>query len=236
MTDENGIRFEIVARIRTPFKEKFGIPRQSLQSGGMEGRIVFEKPFRKPEMIRGIESFSHLWLIWLFSEHLDRGYSPTVRPPRLGGNKRVGVFATRAPFRPSPVGLSAVRLIRTETTKEEGTVLIVSGADLLDGTPILDIKPYLPLSDCIPEATGGLEGAPAGDTLDVSCDEGLLKDFGPSLRELILGTLSQDPRPGYHSDPERVYGMTIGNAEVRFRVEGKKLTVLSAEKIGDEES
>ena len=213
---------EIIARIRSEFPQKFGIPRQSGLVEGLRGKIVFEPAYRNPEAVRGLEEFSHLWLLWQFSE--SRGWYPTVRPPRLGGNRRLGVFATRSPFRPSPIGLSCVRLERVEV--ENGPVLHVLGADLMDGTPILDIKPYLPYADCRPEAAGGFAARVEREALTVECPGELLLRVPEESRQTLLGVLAQDPRPSYHRDPERVYGMTFAGYQVRFRVENKTLTVL----------
>lgn len=220
---------EIVARIRSDFPTKFAIPRQSGLLQKLESRIVFEEKYRNPDYIRGIESFSHLWLIWCFSENVDKGSSPTVRPPRLGGNQRMGVFATRSPFRPNPVGLSSVRLLRTEKTKE-GICLVVSGADLMDGTPIYDIKPYLAFSDSHPEAVGGFADEHFADNLSVSFPEELLNLFPEEKREAAVKILSQDPRPSYHDDPDRIYGFPFAGFEIRFIVQGICLTVVSVEK------
>ncbi|WP_295634906.1 tRNA (N6-threonylcarbamoyladenosine(37)-N6)-methyltransferase TrmO [uncultured Intestinimonas sp.] len=189
-----------VARIRSDFPTKFGIPRQSGLVEALRATVVFEPEYRDPAALRGLEGFSHLWLLWLFSASVREGWSPTVRPPRLGGNVRMGVFATRSPFRPNPIGLSSVRLEGVDLHTPEGPVLVVSGADLMDGTPILDIKPYLPYGDCHPEA---------------SADK----------REALLGVLARDPRPSYQSDPERVYGMAFAGWDIRFSVAGEVLTV-----------
>ena len=216
---------KIIARIYTDFKEKFGIPRQSGLAEGLVGRIVFEVEYRRPEALRGIDGYSHLWLIWNFSECERDTWSPTVRPPRLGGNRRVGVFATRSPFRPNPIGLSSVRLLGVEHTDTEGDVLLVSGADLLDGTPIYDIKPYLAFTDSHPDAIGGFA--------DGVRDYKLTVDFPKELSDLIaaeklqglITLLENDPRPSYQDDPERIYGMLFSDREIKFRVEGDTLTV-----------
>ncbi len=221
---------EIVARIQSDFPTKFAIPRQSGLLQQLESRIVFEEKFRNPDYIRGIEGFSHLWLIWCFSENVDKGFSPTVRPPRLGGNTRMGVFATRSPFRPNALGLSSVRLIRTEQT-DEGICLIVSGADLMDGTPIYDIKPYLAFSDSHPDAVGGFADAHLSDGLTVDFSDHLLDVLPADKREAAVEILRQDPRPSYHDDPQRIYGFPFSGHEIRFTVNGKKLTVVSVEKI-----
>lgn len=214
---------KIIARIRSDFPTKFGIPRQSGLSDS-EATIVFEPEFRHEEALRGIESYSHLWLIWEFSEVKNKGWSPTVRPPRLGGNKRVGVFATRSPFRPNPVGLSSVRLLRVEKTSE-GMVLRVEGADLMDGTPIYDIKPYIPYADCHPDAVGGFAEERKDYSLRVDCSDELLSLIPESKRSALIQVLSQDPRPQYIDDPERVYGFEYAGYEVRFSVSEGTLTV-----------
>ena len=219
-----------IAHIRSDFAEKFGIPRQSGLVESLEARVVFAPEFRNPDALRGIEGFSHLWLIWEFSRAKREGFSPTVRPPRLGGNTRLGVFATRSPFRPNPLGLSCVRLLGVEETAREGTVLRVAGADLLDGTPIYDIKPYLPYADCRPEALGGFAPAPAGARLAVDIPPDLLARVPEDKLAALTGVLSQDPRPSYQHDPERVYGMAFAGLEVRFQVEGDRLKVVSVER------
>lgn len=215
---------KVIARIRSDFKTKFGIPRQSGLVDALRAAVVFEPEYRNPDALRGIEGFSHLWLIWQFSAAVREDWSPTVRPPRLGGNARMGVFATRSPFRPNPIGLSCVRLERVEQTAE-GPVLIVSGADLMDGTPIYDIKPYLPYADCRSEAVGGF--APArGEELRVDFPPELLVRVPEERRAALCGVLAQDPRPHYQSDPQRVYGMCFAGLEVRFRVAEGVLTVV----------
>ena len=217
---------EIIARIHTDFPEKFGIPRQSGLVDGLTGRIVFEEKYRNPDALRGIEGFSHLWLIWQFSRAIREEWSPTVKPPRLGGNQRMGVFATRSPFRPNPIGLSCVRLQRVELHTAEGPVLWVAGIDLLDGTPIYDIKPYLPYADCHPEATGGFAQEVMGHRLEVAFPEELLALVPPEKREALREVLAQDPRPGYqHNEPDRRYGVAFAGLDVRFTVEGDVLLV-----------
>ncbi len=217
---------EIIARIHTDFPEKFGIPRQSGLVDGLTGRIVFEEKYRNPDALRGIEGFSHLWLIWQFSRAIREEWSPTVKPPRLGGNQRMGVFATRSPFRPNPIGLSCVRLQRVELHTAEGPVLWVTGIDLLDGTPIYDIKPYLPYADCRPEATGGFTQEVMGHRLEVAFPEELLALVPPEKREALREVLAQDPRPGYqHNEPDRRYGVAFAGLDVRFTVEGDVLLV-----------
>ncbi len=216
---------KIIARIYTDFKEKFGIPRQSGIASESRGRIVFEPEYRAPEALRGLEGYSHLWLIWEFSESKREGFSPTVRPPRLGGNKRVGVFATRSPFRPNPIGLSSVKLERIERTKNEGLVLHVLGADMLCGTPIYDIKPYLPFTDCHPEATGGFADGVRDYAVEVNISKELLDAVDEDKRGTLIEILRGDPRPSYKAGGESEYGMRFSNYEVKFRVEDGVLTV-----------
>ena len=208
----------IIAHIRNDLREKFGTPRQSGLAEHLKGRIVFTPEFRIPEALRGLEGFSHIWLIWLFSQ--NEGWSPTVRPPRLGGNERVGVFACRSPFRPNPLGLSCVRLERVELTAKDGPVLHVRGADLIDGTPILDIKPYLPSSDSIPDASAGFTAGLADALLRVEFSPSAAAMLSQDHQETLREILRLDPRPRYHSDPERIYGMKFGNFNVRFRIAG----------------
>lgn len=214
----------VIARIHSDFKTKFGIPRQSGLVEELRAEIVFEPEFRNADALRGLEGFSHLWLIWQFSEAVRETWSPTVRPPRLGGNARMGVFATRSPFRPNPIGLSCVKLEAIRQTGE-GTVLVVSGADLMDGTPVYDIKPYLPYADCRPEALGGF--APQrGTELDVRIPEELMPQVPEEKRAALIGVLAQDPRPHYQNDADRIYGMCFAGLEVRFRVDGGVLQVV----------
>lgn len=220
---------KIIARIHNDFKEKFGIPRQSGLSGELTSRIVFEPEFRNPDALRGIEGYSHLWLIWEFSEAKRDSWSPTVRPPRLGGNKRVGVFATRSPFRPNPIGLSSVRLLSVEHTQSEGDVLIVGGADLLDGTPIYDIKPYIAYSDCHTDAVSGFADPVKEYALKVDFCKSLLSKVEVSKQKSLLLILEQDPRPSYQNDPEREYGMRFADYEIFFKVDGDTLTVTRVE-------
>lgn len=218
---------KIIARIRSDFPSKFGIPRQSGLVEELKAELVFEPEYRNPEALRGIEGFSHIWLIWLFSEAVRASWSPTVRPPRLGGNTRMGVFATRSPFRPNPIGLSAVRLDGIRRDETLGQVLLVSGADLMDGTPILDIKPYLPFADSYPQASGGFTGQKIDGPLKVEVSQPLLAQVPKEHRQALLGVLAQDPRPSYHTDPQRVYGMEFAGLEVRFSVQNDVLTVLT---------
>lgn len=224
------MEMKVIARIRTDFPTKFGIPRQSGLVPELVGRIVFEPEYRDPEALRGITGYSHLWLVWEFSEMIREKWSPTVRPPRLGGNTRVGVFATRSPNRPNPIGLSSVRLLSVEKTENEGTVLLVSGADLMDGTPIYDIKPYLPLSDCHPDAIGGFSDGKKDYALTVKIPDEILSAFPADKIAALRAILSEDPRPSYQNDPEREYGFPFAGYEVRFRVSDGVLTVLSANK------
>ena len=217
---------EPVARIRSEFPAKFGVPRQAGLVEGLRAAVVFEPPYRVVEALRGIEGFSHLWLIWEFSENRRTGWSPTVRPPRLGGNQRLGVFATRSPFRPNPLGLSCVRLEKVDLSGPDGPVLWVSGADLVDGTPVLDIKPYLSYADCCPEAVSGFAGEAPEDRLTVDIPRPLLSRVPEVRREALMGVLAQDPRPPYQNDPDRVYGFGFAGLEVRFRVENGVLTVV----------
>lgn len=215
-----------IAHIRTDFPEKFGIPRQSGLVPGLCGRVVFLPAYRNPDALRGLEGYSHIWLLWEFSEAKRDTWSPTVRPPRLGGNRRMGVFATRSPFRPNPIGLSCVRLLAIE-----GTDLVVEGADLLDGTPIYDIKPYLPYTDAHPEATAGFAGEVFEDRLAVDFPAALLNKLPPEKRESALALLRGDPRPSYQEDEERIYGMPYAGYDIRFQVAGDTLTVVAVERL-----
>ena len=221
---------QVIARIKTDFSEKFGIPRQSGLVQDCKALVVFEPEFRNPDALRGLEDFSHIWLIWQFSQAVRPDWSPTVRPPRLGGNRRLGVFATRSPFRPNALGLSCVRLEGVELDKALGPVLHVSGADLMDGTPIYDIKPYVPYADAHPEARGGFVDQVARRRLEVDCPPDLLERAPVEKRAALLGVLAEDPRPAYQGDPDRVYGMAFAGLEVRFTVAGERLTVLSLDR------
>ena len=214
-----------IAHIRTDFREKFGIPRQSGLVEALEAVVIFEPPYRVPDAVRGLEEFSHLWLIWEFSRARRENWSPTVRPPRLGGNRRMGVFATRSPFRPNALGLSAVGLEAVEQDPVLGPVLHVAGADLLDGTPIYDIKPYIPYADSLPEAAGGFTDRVERVMLAVDCPPALLEQVPDEKRAALLGVLAQDPRPSYQADPDRVYGMSFAGLEVHFTVNGGRLIV-----------
>lgn len=212
------MNIEPIAHIKTDFPEKFGVPRQSGVAAALRGRVVFEPEYRAPEAFRGIEGFSHLWLLWQFSQVPEGKWSPTVRPPRLGGNRRVGVFASRSPFRPNRLGLSCVELERVELNGPEGPELVVLGADLVDGTPILDVKPYLPSADCIEGARGGFTDSEPWEPLRMDCPTELLELVPEGSREALLAVLEADPRPHYHRDPERVYGMGFAGVQVRFTV------------------
>ena len=214
-----------IAHICSDFSEKFGIPRQSGLVEELTAMVVFEPAYRVPEALRGIEGFSHLWLIWEFSQARRENWSPTVRPPRLGGNLRLGVFATRSPFRPNPLGLSCVRLLEITRDQTLGPVLTVAGADLLDGTPIYDIKPYLPYADCRPDAVGGFAARPKEASLEVDCPPALLARVPEEKRPALLAVLAQDPRPQYQNDPKRIYGMSFAGLEVRFQVVEGRLMV-----------
>ena len=225
----DSIQMNVIARMKSDFSTKFGIPRQSGLVGALESTIIFEPSYRNPDALRGLENFSHLWLIWQFSQALRTEWSPTVRPPRLGGNTRMGVFATRSPFRPNSIGLSSVKIIGLENTQQYGTVIHVSGADLMDGTPIFDIKPYIPYSDCHPEALGGFTDNADDFILQVDFPPHLLEMIPKSKREALIGVLSHDPRPSYQQDPDRQYGLTFADFNVRFYVRDKMLTVVSVE-------
>lgn len=222
---------KIIARIYNGFESKFGVPRQSLICPEIKSRIVFEKEYRNPDAIRGLEGFSHLWLIWQFSEFMNHKEALTVRPPRLGGNKRVGVFATRSPFRPNPIGLSSVRLESVILDKKDGPVLIVSGADMMSGTPIYDIKPYIAYSDSHPDAKGGFTDDVNFEKLRIEVGDGVI--IPSEIRGDIEAILSEDPRPQYHHDDERVYGISYSGYNIKFRVKGTILTIVSIESIGE---
>lgn len=220
---------KVIARIESDFKEKFGIPRQSGLVPQTRARIVFEPAYRNADALRGIDGYSHLWLIWSFSRAERDTWSPTVRPPRLGGNTRMGVFATRSPFRPNAIGLSCVTLEEVRLRTIQGPVLVVGGADLLDGTPIYDIKPYLPHVDSHPEARGGFAAEQAGYALAVDFPEALLSKIDTDMREAVLGVLAGDPRPSYQDDPARVYGVRYARFNVRFTVKDGVLTVVGVD-------
>ena len=219
------LTLSLIAHIHTPFAEKFGVPRQS-GLAPTAGRIVFAPEYRNPDALRGLEGFSHLWLVWVFDRSARDGWSPTVRPPRLGGNQRMGVFATRSPFRPNPIGLSCVELSGVEWDTPDGPVLHVRGADLVDGTPILDIKPYC---DAKPDATGGFTDGLSAKALTVDCPPALLERLPETDRPGLLAVLANDPRPRYQNDPQRLYGLTYAGHNITFRVEGDKVTVVGVE-------
>ncbi len=220
---------KIIGHIRTDFASKFGVPRQSGIVDALEARIEFEKEFAQPEAFRGLEGFSHLWIIWQFSEAVRSNWSATVRPPRLGGNKRVGVFASRSPFRPNPIGLSSVKIRKIEFDTPKGPVIFVSGADLMDGTPILDIKPYLACVDSHPDAADGFAGQVVYQRLQVVFPNELLEMVPEVKREALLGVLEENPAPHYQNDPERVYGFGFAGKEIKFRIQDGILTVVRVE-------
>lgn len=221
---------KIIAHIRTDFPQKFGIPRQSGLVKGLQGKIVFEPEYRNPDSLRGIEDYDYLWLLWKFEGVEREKWSPTVRPPRLGGETHMGVFATRSPFRPNPIGLSSVKLEKIEQT-EEGMVLVVSGMDLRDNTPIYDIKPYLPYVDSHPKARGGFAVEKADYELQVVFPEELLELLPAEKQQTMIEILKQDPRPAYHEDAKRRYGVSFAGYDVRFVVEQGVLTVIEVEKL-----
>lgn len=220
------ISMDVIAVMRSDFPTKFGIPRQSGLAEALHSTIVFEPAYRNPEALRGIEGFSHLWILWQFSQAVRQDWSPTVRPPRLGGNTRMGVFATRSPFRPNAIGLSCVRLLSVEQTQDMGTVLHIGGADLMDGTPILDIKPYIPYCDAHPEAMGGFTQDAGDYLLEVDFPENLKQRLPAEKQEAICQVLSHDPRPSYQKDSDRVYGLSFAGFDIRFTVKDKVLTVV----------
>ena len=225
------VNIQVIARMHSDFATKFGIPRQSGLVEELRSTVVFEPEFRNSDALRGLEEFSHLWIIWQFSEAVRQGWSPTVRPPRLGGNTRMGVFATRSPFRPNNLGLSSVKLLGVEHTAEFGTVLHVGGADLMDGTPIFDIKPYIPYGDCHPEATGGFTDRAGEFLLKVEFPEDLLQILPVEKREAALAVLSHDPRPSYQRKPDRIYGLTFAGFDIRFQVKEDVLIVVEVNPV-----
>ena len=225
------VNIKVIARMKSDFPTKFGIPRQSGLVENLRATIIFEPEFRNADALRGIAGYSHLWLIWQFSEAVREDWSPTVRPPRLGGNTRMGVFATRSPFRPNALGLSSVRLLGVEQTEEYGTVLHVGGADLMDGTPIFDIKPYIPYGDCHPEATGGFTDTAGDFLLEVDFPAQLLQKLPEDKRSAAIGVLQHDPRPSYQRAPDRVYGLSFAGFDIRFTVKDKTLTVQAVENM-----
>ena len=225
------IPMNIIARIHTDFASKFGVPKQSGIVSELKAQIVFEPEYRNADAVRGLDAFSHIWLLWQFSEAVRQSWSPTVRPPRLGGNQRIGVFASRSPFRPNHIGLSSVRLERVELTADRGPVLHVLGADLMDGTPILDIKPYIAYADSHPEATGGFTDKVQARTVEPVIPPELMKRVPIEKQAALLGVLAHDPRPTYQEDPERIYGFGFAGMEIKFRVENGKLLVLDVIKV-----
>lgn len=227
----DSITIRPIARMHSDFPSKFGIPRQSGLVQELQSTIVFEPEFRNPDTLRGLDGYSHLWLIWQFSEAVRSDWSPTVRPPRLGGNTRMGVFATRSPFRPNNLGLSCVRLIGIEQTPNQGTVVHVAGADLMDGTPIFDIKPYVPYSDCHSDASGGFTDTAGESLLKVDFPAELLARLPENKRDATIGVLSHDPRPSYQRDPDRVYGLPFAGYDIRFTVQGDVLQVCDVVKL-----
>lgn len=224
------LQLTTIAHIHNDHTAKFGIPRQSGLVPQVLSKILFTPEYRNADALRGLEGYSHLWLIWHFSAFEGTGWSPTVRPPRLGGNKRMGVFATRSPNRPNPLGLSCVRIERIELSTPEGPAIYVSGADLMDGTPIFDIKPYLPYADAQPNALGGFGFKPGEGAVIVECDPALLDGIPQEKKEALLALLEQDPRPGYAEDPERIFGMEYGGMDIRFKVAQNTLKVLEINK------
>lgn len=222
---------QVIARVQTPFEGKFGIPRQPGLIPEVDGRIVFEPAWRKPEALRGIDGFSHLWLIWCFSEHVGKAAHPTVRPPRLDGNSRMGVFATRSPFRPNPLGLSLVTLDGVDWETADGPVLRVSGLDLLDGTPLLDIKPYIPFADSRPDARTGFVETADWPRLEVRVSDDLLELIPRAHRAALREVLAQDPRPAYQHDPDRIYGLSFGGRNIRFTVKDGVATVIEISEL-----
>ena len=220
---------KVIARIRTDLPEKFGVPRQSGLIPELKGKIVFEPEYRNMDALRGLEEFSHLWLIWQFSKAARDTWSPLVRPPRLGGNEKMGVFATRSPFRPNAIGLSCVELEKVELDRELGPVIYVRGVDLMDGTPIFDIKPYLPYADCRNEATGGWTDVLVRPLLKVEFPAEVLEKVPEEHREAVRAVLEADPRPRYQDDPQRIYGLTFARRNIKFRVDGEMLYVVEVE-------
>ena len=223
------IFIEPIGHIENDYKEKFGIPRQSGLSDSVVSKIVFEHDYSKPDFFKGIEEYTHLWLIWYFSDVDKKLIKPTVRPPKLGGNTRMGVFATRSPFRPNRIGISCVKVIKTEWNHKDGKCLFVLGADLMDGTPIIDIKPYLPYTDCHPEATNGFAMDETTGLLNVQCDDELLNKIPFDKIDGLIETLKYDPRPSYHNDSERIYGMSYGEWQIKFKVDKTTLTIIDIE-------
>lgn len=230
---KDSLTLKIIAKIKTDFPEKFGIPRQSGLIPELKSEIIFEPEYRDSSALKGLEGFSHIWLLWEFSKTKNEKWSPTVRPPRLGGNKRMGVFATRSPFRPNPIGLSCVKIEEIKKTEDKGTVLIISGADLLDGTPIYDIKPYLPYADCKPEALGGFSQEVYGDKLEVIIPKEYMTLFEKEKLSALIAVLKSDPRPAYQKDENREYGFDFAGYSIKFKVKEKILTVKDITKSKD---
>lgn len=228
MSDEFTVR--AIAHIRSDFPEKFGIPRQSGIVEELKSTVIFEPAYRNTDAVRGLEQYSHIWLLWRFSECADKPFTPTVRPPRLGGNTRMGVFATRSPFRPNSIGLSCVRLEKIDFTSPDAPVLHVAGADLMDATPILDVKPYLPYADSVPTASGGFALQSKEDILNVDFPHELLEKIPEEKQPALLRVLAQDPRPAYHADAERVYGFTFAGFTIKFTVCENVLSVTAVQK------
>ena len=222
----DNVTMQVIARMKSDFPTKFGIPRQSGLVEALHSTIIFEPEYRNADALRGLEDFSHLWIIWQFSKALREDWSPTVRPPRLGGNTRMGVFATRSPFRPNSIGLSCVKILGLEETEEFGTVIHVGGADLMDGTPIFDIKPYIPYADAHPEALGGFTQTAGDFILNVEFPSTLLQQIPVDKQDALIGVLSHDPRPSYQQDSQRIYGLSFGSFDIRFRVSNETLTVV----------
>ena len=229
--DMNNVSMKIIATMKSDFSEKFGIPRQSGLVDDLVSTIIFEPEYRTMDALRGLEDFSHLWILWQFSKAVRESWSPTVRPPRLGGNIRMGVFATRSPFRPNEIGLSAVKILGIEQTERFGPVIHVSGADLMDGTPIFDIKPYIPYCDSYPEAAGGFTSTADDYLLDVIIPHQLLDKIPENKRKALIGILSHDPRPSYQSDSNRIYGLNFAGFNIGFTVKDKVLTVTKITKV-----
>ncbi len=225
------VNIQVIARMHSDFASKFGIPRQNGLVEALRSTIVFEPEFRNADALRGLEDFSHLWIIWQFSQAVRQGWSPTVRPPRLGGNTRMGVFATRSPFRPNNLGLSSVKILGIEETAQYGTVIHVAGADLMDGTPIFDVKPYIPYSDCHTDAAGGFTDTAGDFLLKVVFPEDLLQKLPESKQAAAVGVLSHDPRPSYQKAAGRVYGLTFAGFDIRFTVEDDTLYVKEVESV-----
>ena len=219
-----------IARIYNDFPQKFGIPRQSNLVTSLKAKIIFEPEFRNSDALRGLNDYSHIWLIWGFSENIRESWSPSVRPPRLGGNTRLGVFATRSPFRPNPIGLSSVRLEHIEMHSEYGPILYVSGADLMNHTPIFDIKPYLTFTDSHPDASNGFAGPIKDFTLNVECPPHLMVQIPEIHRQTVIDLLAQNPRPTYQNDPDRIYGFSFAGMEIRFKINGNTLSICDIEK------